>query len=175
MNNQEQLDKILSEVAPVMLPPADYPPATIVRDTPREELEKRIRDHAQKAGIDLSDEHWEVIHFLFDFYTHCTEDTPGSYLNQMSYWKYVDCDNDPDCVNPEDHADDKDCPYGQLSAREAINGYRVFRILSKAFRDKGGKRHLYRLFPLGPIFTIHLLAQLPRLLNDVDPHYGTAF
>jgi hypothetical protein len=45
----------------------------------------------------------------------------------------------------------------------------------KAFSEKGGKKHLYRLFPYGPLFTIHLLAQLPRLRNDVDPHFGTAY
>ena len=174
-NKQEQREKILNEIAPVLLPPADFPPSSIVADTPREELNARIQENADKTGIELTDEHWALINFLFDFYTHCCEDTPASYLNRMAYWKYVDCDSSPDCTNPEDHADEADCPYGKLSANEAIRGYRVFRVLLKAFQHKGGKKHLYRLFPLGPLFSIHLLAQLPRLRDAVDPHFGTAF
>ncbi len=170
-----ELNEILGKLAPVALPPAEYPPSAIVRDTPREQLLERIRNNASEIGMELTDEHWEVINFVLDFYVNCCEaDDPG-YVSQQVYWKYVDCSYDESCENPLDQADDNDCPHGKLSATEATNGYRVYRILLKAFADKGGKKHLYRLFPLGPLFTIHLLAQLPRLRHDVDPHFGTAY
>ncbi|HGG60493.1 MAG TPA: hypothetical protein ENK26_11370 [Gammaproteobacteria bacterium] len=170
-----EMNAILGKLAPVVLPPAEYPPSAIVRDTPREELLDRIRNNASKIDMTLTDDHWDVINFVLDFYVHCCEaDDPG-YVSQQVYWKYVDCSYDENCENPLDQIDEKDCPYGKLSATEATNGYRVYRILLKAFADKGGKKHLYRLFPLGPLFTIHLLAQLPRLRHDVDPHFGTAY
>lgn len=169
-DTQAMLDRALNEIAPVLLPPADYPPGSIVRDTPRDELKARVRSNAEKAGIELGDEHWEVIDFLFDFYSHCCEESPGSYLNQMAYWKHVD-----DRALDTGASDEDACPYGKLSAKQATRAFNVYRVLVKAFKDKGGKKHLYRLFPMGPVFTIHLLAQLPRLRDDVDPHYGTAF
>ena len=79
-----------------------------------------------------------------------------------------DCEEDAETINEQ-------CPFGQLSVKEATKAYRVYRVLLKAYKKKGGKKHLYKLFPYGPLFTIHLLAQLPRLINDVDPHYGTAY
>lgn len=180
MNNQakahdDRLKDILSKIAPVMLPPADYPPATIVRDTPRQELLDRIADNAKAIDLDLTDKHYDVINFLFDFYENCCEaDDPG-YLGQQTYWKYVDCTMEPDCEPPVSKEKQKDCPYGELDAGEATNAYRVYRVLLKAYSDKGGSKYLYQLFPYGPVFTIHLLAQLPRLRNDADPHFGTAY
>ncbi len=171
----EKLNTVLAELAPIVLPPADYPPATIVRDTPREELNARIQKNAEKVGMELTAAHWEVINFLFDFYVNCCEAEDPRYLNQATYWKYVDCLYDDTCENPLESKDTKDCPYGKLSAHEATNAYRVYRILLKAFEKQGGKKYLYELFPYGPIFTIHLLAQLPRLRHDVDPHFGTAY
>lgn len=168
----EKLEAILNELAPVSLPPADYPPAFIVRDTPREDLLDRIRRNAETVGIELTDQHYQVINFLLDFYTHCCAmDDPG-YTDFLSYWRQVDSLKQAD--NTATSGEDS-CRFGQLSAREATHAYRVYRILLKAFADKGGKRHLYRLFSYGPIFTIHLLAQLPRLRHDVDPHFGTAY
>ncbi len=172
---QAKLTDILSKLSPVILPPADYPPSAIVRDTPREELIERIRNNAREVDIELTDEHWEVINFLLDFYVNCCEANDPGYVSQQAYWKYVDCSYDDQCENPLDQVEPEHCPYGKLSAREATNAYRVYRILLKAFADKGGKKHLYRLFPYGPLFTIHLLAQLPRLRHDVDPHFGTAY
>ena len=169
-----RLDVLLDELAPVLLPPAEFPPADVVRDTPREELIERIENNSEVVGIELTDDHWEVINFLFDFYENCCETKEPHYLGHKGYWEYIDCVRNRDCEEDEETISEK-CPYGQLSAKEATKAYRVYRVLLKAYKNKGGKRHLYKLFPYGPLFTIHLMAQLPRLINDVDPHYGTAY
>ncbi len=172
MNTQEHA-RILEVLEPVPLPPAEFPPSVIVRDTPREELMQRVRDNAASAGLEWTEEHEAVAQWLFDFYSHCC-DAPGqAYTDIEDYKRYLKCLKDKNCT--DDGEQSEACAHGQLSASEAINAYRVYRILLKAFADKGGKAHLYRLFPLGPIFTIHLLAQLPRLVHDVDPHFGTAY
>ena len=170
----KQLDDLLEKLAPVLLPPAEFPPADVVRDTPREELLERIKENAELIELALNDEHWDVINFLLDFYENCCESEAPHYVGQKDYWDYIDCVRKHECNEDEDSTTEK-CSLGQLSAKEATKAYRVYRVLLKAFKDKGGKKHLYKLFPYGPLFTIHLLAQLPRLVNDVDPHYGTAY
>jgi len=175
IQQDEKLDAILKALDPVVLPPADYPPAVIVRESDRDQLMARIADNAKTTGIELTDEHYEVIHFLFDFYANCcAADDPG-FINPRHYFSMVDRMQRKENDNTTAHDSTTECQYGQLSSNEALDAYRVYRVLTKAFRDKGGKKHLYKLFPYGPVFTIHLLAQLPRLLHDVDPHYGTAF
>lgn len=171
----KQLDELLDRLAPVILPPAEYPPADVVRDTPRDQIVERIENNASKINLELSEEHWEVIDFLFGFYVYCCETKDPGYLGHQKYWEYIDCISEQDCEQKLDSGGDTHCEYGQLSAKQAIKAYPVYRVLLKAFKQKGGKKHLYKLFPYGPIFTIHLLAQLPRLVNDVDPHYGTAY
>jgi sulfur relay (sulfurtransferase) DsrC/TusE family protein len=171
----EALDSILTELSPVILPPAEYPPAVIVRDTPREELMARIKSNAEKINMKLGDEHEEVISFLFDFYSHCCEAKDPGYIAQKTYWKYIDRTQAEDCKNPIDQADDHHCKYGQLTYREATKAYRIYRILLKAFKDKGGSKYLYTLFPHGVLFSIHLLAQLPRLSNGINAHTGTVY
>jgi len=173
--DQIQLEETLSKLSPILLPPAEYPPAVIVRDTPQSELLDRIRSNAEKINLTLTNEHYEVINFLFDFYVNCCEFLDPGYTAQKVYWKYVDCTLEEDCVDRLDQSADQRCQYGQLSANEATSAYRIYRILLKAFSEKGGSRHLYELFPYGPLFTIHLLAQLPRLRNDVNAHFGTAY
>ena len=173
--NNKELDDLFDQIAPVLLPPAEYPPADVVRDTPREDLLARIKSNAEEVGISLTEDHWEVINFLFDFYVNCCEEKPTAYKGHKKYWEYIDCIRNNDCEAEMDAKSGKKCPYGQLSRSEAIKAYRVYRILMKAFKTKGGKKHLYQLFPYGPLFTIHLLAQLPRLVDDVNPHYGTAY
>ncbi len=170
-----KLDELLEKLAPVMLPPAEFPPADVVRDTPREELIERVTNNAKAIDINLTDEHWEVINFLFDFYINCCQAKPTAYKGHKKYWEYIDCIRFNDCEEKQDAENGKDCKFGTLPRKEAIKAYRVFRVLIKAFRKKGAKKHLYKLFPYGPLFTIHLMAQLPRLVNDVDPHYGTAY
>jgi sulfur relay (sulfurtransferase) DsrC/TusE family protein len=171
----DELKEMLNELTPVLLPPVEYPPAVIVRDTPRDEILTRINKSAKLIELELSDEHYEVINFLFDFYTYCCESRGPGYTEQKTYWQYVDRPSVDDNHNEIDQADDAHCQYGQLSVKDATRGYRVFRILKKAFSGRGGSKYLYRLFPFGPLFTIHLLAQLPRLSDDIDIHYGTAF
>ncbi len=171
----EKLEVLLEKLAPVVLPPADFPPAQIVKDTPRQELLERIRKNAEEVDLELTDDHWEVIHFLLDFYAFCTETHEPKYQNAHQYWQYVDCQNDPNCETELEGERSETCRYGKLSANEATKAYRVYRMLLKAFAAKGGKKRLYELFPYGPVFTIHLLAGLPRLWNDVDPHFGTAY
>ncbi len=170
MQQNEKLDHILKALDPIELAPAEYPPAVIVRESDRDELMARVKENAQATGIQLDQDHYEVIDFLFDFYSNCcAQDDPG-FIDPLNYWKKVDK------MQAKDSSDNTErCPYGQLSSSEALNAWRIYRVLVKAFKDKGGKKHLYTLFPFGPIFTIHLLAQLPRLLNDTDRHYGTAF
>ncbi len=176
MNDDKVLGRMLKAVQPIELPPAEYPPASIVRDTPRDELEARIRRNAEKTGVQLTDDHWEVINFLLDFYVNCCSgDTDPGYVKQETYWKYVDCLYDEACMKEKEAHLKKECPYGELSAKECTSGYRVFRILENAFKEKGGPKYLYQLFPYGPIFTTHLLAQLPRLRHDANPHFGTTF
>ncbi len=140
----------------------------MVRDTPREEIDERIKNNASEIGLALCDEHWEVINFLFDFHENCCQSKAPHYLDQKHYWEYIDYEEDQETIS-------KKCLFGQLSTKEAIKAHRVYRILLKAYKNQGGKRHLYKLFPSAPLFTIHLLAQLPRLINDADPHYGTAY
>jgi len=174
-NENLKIEDLIEQLAPVILPAAEYPPADIVRDTPREDLIERIKQNAQELGYELTDEHWEVINFLFDFYENCTEANPTAYKGKNKYWEYIDCVRNNECNPDLEGADDNKCQYGSLSRKEATEAYRVYRILIKAFKDKGGKKHLYKLFRFGPLFTIHLLAQLPRLNGDVDPHMGTAY
>lgn len=176
MNSENsKIEVLLEQLAPVVLPPAEFPPADIVRDTDREELLERIETNASKVDISLTDEHWKVINFLFDFYTDCCEANEVVYKKHTKYWEYIDCIRNYDCKHELEGADEASCQYGILSRKEAIKAYRVYRILLKAFEEQGGKKHLYTLFPYGPVFTIHLLAQLPRLVGDVDPHLGTAY
>lgn len=53
------------------------------------------------------------------------------------------------------------------------------RALADMMRDEflaeGGRKYLYRLFPNGPLSTIHELAGLPSLNNQNDRSFGTSF
>ena len=172
----QSIQEIQTSLPSVTLSPTEFPPADIVRDTPREELLERVRRNAEKIGLTLTEEHWQVIDFLFDFYAKCCDSHSPRYLEQQVYWRYVDRQQQLDQVKDECDEDDLQCcPHGRLGSNEALKAYRVYRVLLKAFRDQGGKRFLYEHFPYGPLYTIHLLAQLPRLMNDADTHSGTAY
>lgn len=46
-------------------------------------------------------------------------------------------------------------------------------LLNYAFAQQGGRKYLYRLFPNGPLTTIHELADLPALGHQTDQSFGT--
>jgi tRNA 2-thiouridine synthesizing protein E len=49
----------------------------------------------------------------------------------------------------------------------------LLRSLEMAFRDLGGRRYLYQLFPRGPITQGCRLAGLPIPPGNADPSFGT--
>ncbi len=55
------------------------------------------------------------------------------------------------------------------------NARQLMNIMDQEFAEKGGKKYLYRLFPDGPLSTIHDLIDLPNLANQVDPGFGTSY
>jgi hypothetical protein len=126
-----------------------------------------------------------VIHFLFDFYESFYETKVPHYLvlyqtciarvpGQKNYWEYIDYICHHDCDKDKETVTEK-YPFERLGVKKATKAYRVYRILLKAFKNKGGKRYLYKLFPYESLFMIHLLAQVTYLINDIDPHYGTIY
>jgi len=46
-------------------------------------------------------------------------------------------------------------------------------MLQGEFTRQGGRKHLYQLFPDGPLSTIHELADLPSLGHQTDKSFGT--
>jgi tRNA 2-thiouridine synthesizing protein E len=84
---------------------------------------------AKRHGLDISDEHFDVIHFLRDYYV------------EHGWPKSV---------------------------------HKLSRLLDNQFRHIGGKRHLHKLFPQGPLNQGAQLAGLPMLYNTVDKSFGTA-
>lgn len=48
-------------------------------------------------------------------------------------------------------------------------------LLHEEFMLQGGRRYLYKLFPAGPLNTIHYLADLPALKYETDPSSGIRF
>lgn len=58
---------------------------------------------------------------------------------------------------------------------ECQHAREMSKMLSEEFKDKGGKRYLYQLFPRGPVTQIHDLANLTRLENERDMGFGTAY
>jgi tRNA 2-thiouridine synthesizing protein E len=87
------------------------------------------RDKAQALGLQLTDEHWEVIEFLRERYR-----TNG----------------------------------------QAESGRDLGDRLDANFADRGGRRHLRRLFPGGPVFQGMQLAGLPVPPHTEDEGFGTA-
>ncbi len=55
------------------------------------------------------------------------------------------------------------------------NARQLMNIMHQEFKDRGGKKYLYRLFPNGPLSTIHDLIDLPNLNNQVDLGFGTSY
>ncbi|MFZ1343939.1 TusE/DsrC/DsvC family sulfur relay protein [Thiothrix eikelboomii] len=48
-------------------------------------------------------------------------------------------------------------------------------MLQDEFTPQGGRKFLYKLFPEGPLNTIHYLADLPPLKHQNDKSFGTRF
>lgn len=48
-------------------------------------------------------------------------------------------------------------------------------MMQDEFIPQGGRKYLYRLFPDGPLSTIHHLADLPSLRSQNDKSFGTSF
>lgn len=48
-------------------------------------------------------------------------------------------------------------------------------LMHDEFYTEGGRRYLYKLFPAGPLNTIHYLADLPALKYETDPSSGIRF
>lgn len=55
------------------------------------------------------------------------------------------------------------------------NARQLMKIMHEEFKEQGGRKHLYRLFPDGPLSTIHELIDLPNLGNQVDLGFGTSY
>lgn len=55
------------------------------------------------------------------------------------------------------------------------NARQLMNLLRSEFKEEGGQRMLYRLFPKGPLSTIHDLAELPGLRHQVDLGFGTSY
>ena len=58
---------------------------------------------------------------------------------------------------------------------ECRNARQMSNLLAEEFKDRGGRRYLYRLFPNGPVRQIHELADMPELLYEVDQGFGTSY
>ncbi len=56
----------------------------------------------------------------------------------------------------------------------APNARSLMKSLAEAYKDQGGLRYLYRLFPGGPVTQGCRLAGLPVPPGSVDPSFGTA-
>ncbi len=55
------------------------------------------------------------------------------------------------------------------------NARKLADMMQDEFEFQGGRKHLYRLFPDGPLSTIHELADLPSLGNETDKSFGTSW
>ncbi len=83
----------------------------------------------QDEGIELTDEHWDVVSFLRKHY---------------------------DATGALDYARD------------------VSAVLSQRFKDQGGLKYLYRLFPRGPVTQASRIAGIPVPKDSTDASFGTS-
>jgi tRNA 2-thiouridine synthesizing protein E len=84
---------------------------------------------AAAIGIDMTEDHWEVVLLLRDYY----------------------CDQG-----------------SEADARQMLDA------LAREFAGDGGRRHLYRLFPGGPVTQGSQIAGIPLPANTMDRSFGTA-
>ena len=58
---------------------------------------------------------------------------------------------------------------------ECRHAREMSKMLDSEFRDQGGRRYLYQLFPSGPVRQISDLVQLKQLENETDEGFGTSY
>ncbi|RMG51903.1 MAG: TusE/DsrC/DsvC family sulfur relay protein [Gammaproteobacteria bacterium] len=90
--------------------------------------EEVARRKAAEEGLELTEDHWTVLHFLRAQY--------------------------------DAHGDE-------------LKATKLIRELSERFKDKGGKKYLYELFPKGPISQGSRIAGIPAPEGADDPHFGS--
>ena len=61
-----------------------------------------------------------------------------------------------------------------LKEGQAKSGRQVVELLEQRYRDKGGRRYLYTLFPNGPVTQGSRIAGLPLPPYTTDPHFGSS-
>lgn len=61
------------------------------------------------------------------------------------------------------------------ACQECRQARKMMRMLETEFKERGGKRYLYMLFPDGPVRQTHELAGLASLHNQTDSGFGTSF
>lgn len=91
--------------------------------------EAQGRRVAEQQGIELTEEHWEVVHSLRDYYLRHGPPESGRELGDL---------------------------------------------LDSQFSDRGGRKHLRRLFPEGPVRQGLLIAGLPVPPYTEDEGFGTS-
>jgi TusE/DsrC/DsvC family sulfur relay protein len=82
---------------------------------------------ADQEGIRMTDEHWEVVHFLRDYYV--------------------------------EHG-------------KARSGRELSEVLDDHFEARGGRKHLYRLFPNGPVVQASHIGGVPLPEYAKDGSFG---
>lgn len=97
----------------------------------RGEFEATVRIHAEKEGIDLTDDHWWAIRWVVTVYAEHGDEIP---------------------------------PVRLLSD-----------TLERHFEKSGGRKHLYKLFPRGPIRQICTLADVPLPAGASDSGFGISY
>jgi tRNA 2-thiouridine synthesizing protein E len=57
---------------------------------------------------------------------------------------------------------------------QAKSGRQVVQLLEERYGSRGGRRHLYTLFPNGPVTQGSRIAGLPLPPYTTDPHFGSS-
>jgi tRNA 2-thiouridine synthesizing protein E len=58
---------------------------------------------------------------------------------------------------------------------DTLNAREVSRYLDREFSDDGGRRHLYELFPGGPVSQASRIAGIPLPVHSADPSFGSVW